>query len=258
MSAVRTLPTPTPWPTPPLSEKQSYEVVRGTMTDALQFNGQVVPVKWEPLAFAVEGELAALLVQEGDAVAAGALLAELAMPTLHEELAQAQLTLEQAQDALRIHENRLNFDLERAQLELQRAELLRDQAEAADETETSEDASGQDATVALRTIDVELATLRVAEIEAGADPTLERTVTQAQLAVEALERQVEDHRLRAPFAGVVVASIWKRCAACPNGPSRAQLSPRIPPLLSWPRLSHCASLCPAMHPAPPNSTWGKV
>ncbi len=194
-SPVQTLPTPTPWPTPPLSEQQSYTVVRGTMVDQLRFNGQVVPESWVPLAFQVSGELATLLVAEGDAVTEGALLAELAMPEINDALAQAELTLEQAQDALRIHENRLNFDLKRAQLALQRAQLLLDNALR----------DGDPDVVALLEIDVELAELRVAEIEAGTDPTLERTVTKAQLDVAALERQAEEHRVRAPFAGQIVA-----------------------------------------------------
>lgn len=194
-SAVQTLPTPTPWPTPPLSEKQTYEVVRGTMIDALRFNGQVVPVTWEPLAFQVEGELAFLTVKAGDQVSKGDLLAELSMPELSEELAQAQVTLEQAEDALLVHQNRLNFDLERARLELRRAELLLAQSQR-DEVEDE---------IALREVEVELAQLRIAEIEAGADPTLTRAVTKAQLTVDALERQIEEHRLVAPFAGQVVA-----------------------------------------------------
>ncbi|MBV7333646.1 efflux RND transporter periplasmic adaptor subunit [Chloroflexi bacterium TSY] len=194
----RALPTPTPWPTPASTVQETYTVQRGTMVDQFRLNGQVVPVIWEPLGFRVDGELAILYVEEGDPVEEGELLAELDMPDLLEAYEQAQLTLEQAQDALALHDRSLRFDRRRAELELRKAELLLEEA-----TQTTEE-SGNQSMVPLREIEVELAQVTLEEIEANLDPTLERAVTKAQLAVEALERQVEERRLRAPFAGHIV------------------------------------------------------
>ena len=194
-SPMQASPTPTPWPTPAVFEKTTYTVQRGTIADLFKLTGEVVPVIWEPIYFRVGGKLASLSVIEGDAVQPGDVLAELEMPALLEELNQAQLTLEQAQDRLLQHENSRNYALERARLELRRAEILLQRAgQTGDETE-----------IALQEIEVQLAELELQKVEADVDPTLARDVIKASLAVEALERQIEERRLRAPIAGQVVA-----------------------------------------------------
>lgn len=209
VAPVRALPTPTPWPTPASTVQETYTVQRGTMGDQFRLNGQVVPVIWEPLGFRVDGELATLYIEEGDIVEEGELLASWTCRSLLEAYEQAQLTLEQAQDALALHDKSLRFDRKRAELELRKAELLLEEAiQAADE-------SGSQSMVSLWEIEVELAQVTLEEIEANLDPTLERAVTKAQLAVEALNRQVEEHRLRAPFAGyVVVRCSFSSCPSC--------------------------------------------
>ncbi len=195
LSPVRTLPTPTPWPTPTVSAQATFTVQRGTLIDQVVFNGEVVPVTWAPLAFRVEGLLGAIHKLEGDDVKQGDLLAELEMPDLQEKLAQAQVTLEQAQDAQSTHDKQRQFDLQRAKLEQSKVELLLEQAKKA----------GDATTVKLQEIQVQLAQLAVQEVEANSDPTLTRNVTKSQLAVEALQRQVEDRQLRAPYTGTVIA-----------------------------------------------------
>ncbi|MCE7988004.1 MAG: hypothetical protein DYG89_43115 [Caldilinea sp. CFX5] len=195
LSPVRTLPTPTPWPTPTVAVQTTFTVQRATLLDEIEFNGEVAPLVWEPLSFRTEGALGAIYKLEGDTVATGDLLADLEMPDLTEALEQAQVALEQAQDNQASHERQQNFALQRAELEVRKAELLLAAAR-----------KDNDATaIQLQELEVQLAQLAVAEIEANVDPTLERTVTKAQLTVEALERQIEDRRLRAPFAGAVIA-----------------------------------------------------
>lgn len=195
LSPVRTLPTPTPWPTPTVATKTTYTVQRGTLIDQIQFSAEVAPLVWEPLSFRTQGALGAIYKLEGDAVVAGDLLAELEMPELLEAIEQAQVALEQAQDAQGSSERQHNFALERAELELRKAELRLEAVR-----------KGNDPTaISLQEIEVQLAQLTLEEIKSNLDPTLERTVAKAELEVAAIQRQIEDRRLRAPFAGTVIA-----------------------------------------------------
>lgn len=195
LAPVRTLPTPTPWPTPTVAARTLFTVERATLQDEIEFNGEVAPLVWEPLSFRTEGALGTIYKLEGDTVAEGDLLADLEMPDLIEALDQAQVALEAAQDSQTSQERRQTFARQRAELEVRKAELLLETARA-----------GNDETaVKLQELEVQLAQLALAEVEANVDPTLARAVTKAQLTVEALQRQMEDRRLRAPFAGAVIA-----------------------------------------------------
>lgn len=195
LSPVRTLPTPTPWPTPTVSARTLYTVERATLIDEISFNAEVAPLVWEPLSFRTQGALGAIYKLEGDTVAAGDLLAELEMPDLTEALQQAQVVLEQAQDRLAETERQRSFALQRAELELRKAEILLETVRR----------GGDPNAIQLQEISVQLAQLAVDEQKTAIDPALERTITQAQLEVEALQRQIEDRRLRAPFDGAVIA-----------------------------------------------------
>ena len=195
LAPVRAVPTPTPWPTPVLSVQKRYTVTRGTVEDRFQLVAEVAPLRWEPLAFAVDGKLGAVLVREGEEAEEGQILAELIMPDLLEQLEQARLDLSKNESVLWVYENEQSFNLERAQLEARRVELLLEQARNAGDTDQ----------IALQEVALELAQLNLNEVESRVDPSLVQAVARAQLAVTALERQVEEHRIRAPFSGQVVA-----------------------------------------------------
>lgn len=195
LAPVRTLPTPTPWPTPTVAAKTLFTVERATLQDQIEFNGEVAPLVWEPLSFRTEGALGTIYKLEGDTVAEGDLLAELEMPDLVEGLDQAQVALEAAQDSQASYEREQTFALQRAELAVQKADLLLAQART----------SNDETAVKLQELEVQLAQLTLDEVKANVDPSLARTVTKAQLAVDALQRQIEDRRLRAPFAGAVIA-----------------------------------------------------
>ena len=100
LAPVRAVPTPTPWPTPVLSEQKRYTVTRGTVEDRFQLVAEVAPLRWEPLAFAVDGKLGAVLVSEGEEAEEGQILAELIMPDLLEQLEQARLDLSKNESVL--------------------------------------------------------------------------------------------------------------------------------------------------------------
>ena len=116
--------TPTPWPTPTVSARTIYTVERGTLTDELQFRGEVAPLVWQPLSVRTQGALGVIHKLEGDSVAAGDLLAELEMLDLTEALQEAQVVLEQAQDNQLTNERRRSFAVQKAELELRMADRL--------------------------------------------------------------------------------------------------------------------------------------
>lgn len=108
-------PTPTPWPTPLVSEKSTYTVQRGTVVQRFLLSGQVVPVTWDALYFTVDGKLASLKVGDGIEVKQGDILAELDTTALNDQLAQAQISLEQAQDQYNQQGSSQRYALLRAQ-----------------------------------------------------------------------------------------------------------------------------------------------
>ena len=95
-----------------LSEQKRYTVTRGTVEDRFQLVAEVAPLRWEPLAFAVDGKLGAVLVSEGEEAEEGQILAELIMPGLLEQLEQARLDLSKNESVLWVYENEQSFNLE--------------------------------------------------------------------------------------------------------------------------------------------------
>ena len=65
--------------------------------DKIVAEAVIEPARWSELRFDVSGDVAEVTVQEGDAVAAGDLLARLATGDLERAVAQAELSLRQAQ-----------------------------------------------------------------------------------------------------------------------------------------------------------------
>jgi multidrug efflux pump subunit AcrA (membrane-fusion protein) len=262
-AAGRVAPTPTPWPTPIVSEKPTYTVQRGTVIQRFLLTGQVLPVVWDSLYFAVDGKLASLKVTEGSEVKAGDVLAELDSKTLNDQLVQAQISLDQAQDQFNqqatsqqyalqraqdnlrlaqitlqrlqrsaqqvapVQQDQAQKELERARLTLQRAQAEYDKvALRPDVGATPQAMALQQATldyqiaqdryklqtvgdldlqIAAQELQVHLAQLALNEIQDKNDPSLDRNLTKAKLQVDAIQRQIEDRRLRAPYAGRVIA-----------------------------------------------------
>ena len=122
----RSLPTPTPWPTLVVADKPLYVAATGTVTDSFKLTGQVVPSVSDRLAFTVDGRLARLSVTVGSLVSEGDVLAELETQDLREQLAQAQLTLDQAQEQLQQDEASRRYARARAELALQREQAKLD------------------------------------------------------------------------------------------------------------------------------------
>jgi multidrug efflux pump subunit AcrA (membrane-fusion protein) len=154
----RQSPEPTPWPTPIVPDKPTYVVQRGDLADRFTLRGQVAPVTWQPLYFAVDGRLAVLSVTVGSAVQQGDVLAELEARDLVDAHEQARLSLESAQDQLVQQEKTRSFALKRAQLDLRSQQLLLQEMRG-----TAERAGPIELAQAAAELDQARATLQVAQ-----------------------------------------------------------------------------------------------
>ncbi len=94
-------PTPTPVPVAVVPSKPLYRVERGTVIESVNFTARIAPVVEEQLSFRADGRVAMVAVNQGDMVKKGDVLAELEISDLLNQLAQAQINLEQAQLKLR-------------------------------------------------------------------------------------------------------------------------------------------------------------
>lgn len=116
-------------PTPVTVEKPTYTVQRGAVTKTAQLNGRVTPVQQQELFFRSDGFVKEVLVDSGDTVQAGDVLARLDEPERYQAdvaaaelaVAQAQAALEQARLDAPIHLAEAKNTLEQAALELQKA-----------------------------------------------------------------------------------------------------------------------------------------
>lgn len=72
-------------------------ITRGTLQDSIESSGNLIPAREMSLAFGISGQVAEILVAEGDTVTAGQSLARLDTTNLGFSVAKAEMSLEQAQ-----------------------------------------------------------------------------------------------------------------------------------------------------------------
>lgn len=123
--------TPTPIPTPIVPDKPIYVVERGAVVDQLEFTGRISPVEEQSLYFKTGGYIKRTLVERGDQVQAGELLAELEIDDLLKQMAQAEVNLNSAQLRLNEAEKGLERQTAQAELDLAAAQARLTQAEDA-------------------------------------------------------------------------------------------------------------------------------
>ena len=135
-SSAGTKATPTLVPTPVTVEKPVYTVQRGTVTRTVQLTGRVTPIQQQDLFFRSDGIVKEVLVQAGDPVQVGDVLARLDEPEQYQaDAAAAELAYVQAQRNL----EQVTFDtpvklaeakqaLEKARKELEKAQGSRGRA----------------------------------------------------------------------------------------------------------------------------------
>lgn len=122
--------TPTPLPTPVLSEKARYVVQQGTVQNALRFAGRIGALQEEELFFRSDGFVDRVNFAPGDRVEQGDVVAQLDVRALEAELARARLALRRAQTVLAQAQQEQERAVETAELELQRARAALQQTQA--------------------------------------------------------------------------------------------------------------------------------
>lgn len=116
---------------PVKSEKTTYTVRRGAITEQVTLRARFAPVRSEELFYRSDGRVRAVYVRPGDSVQAGQLLAELFTDEASSQVARARIARERAQVALELARHQLQFrtdaatqtEVKLAELDLQVAEL---------------------------------------------------------------------------------------------------------------------------------------
>ncbi len=172
------------------------------------FEGKLVPVSWLEQSFAIPGQVAEVLVQDGEDVEQGQVLARLVVP------ADVELTLARAQQELLSAQQALNGLKDGAELALAEQRLAvinaEKQVEVAQEKIDDEDSEENQATlvVAVARLEVAQAILNQLEKGDGVDPDLTEAaqlrLKTAEASLAAAEALRTSYELRATTVGTVV------------------------------------------------------
>lgn len=185
-----------------------------TLVSTLPTNGKVEPAEWQPVRADAPGLIEKLAVHEGQSVAEGAVIAELARPGVAAEIAAAQARVEQARADLAVVE-RGGRPAELAEIEssLLKQRTERDAAgrelEALQRLQARQAATGADVEAArtrVRQIDLEIEALdrRRKAIAAGQDKTASQArLREAEAALALARSRAAQSVIRAPIAGIV-------------------------------------------------------
>lgn len=170
------LATPTPIPTPIVPEKPIYTAQLGAVVNTIEFTARVSPLQEQSLFFRSGGFIDQVFVQRGQQVQAGAVLAQLEISDLQNQLAQAQVNLETAEIRLAQADQNRQDELAEALLSRERIEIQLAQAQA----------GGQSANIVSARIELENAQQRLADASYELQKSLDR-----EWEPEALRRQYE-------------------------------------------------------------------
>ncbi len=213
-----TQPTSTPIPTLAALAPTTYTVQRGDVQDNLDFQGRWLPRDQNALAFQTGGTVRRVLVQRGDAVTAGELLADLDLTSQENSLQSAELTLQQAQQGL--SGDSTTNSVADAEVQLANANLS---------LENARDSSPWQQTQSAK-LGVETAQRNLAEAQRRYDDLVSRpdspaaTVDQAYQGVLAAQEQVRSAQLTYQAAGQSWAQYQIQVKQAENGIASAQLA----------------------------------
>ncbi|MEM7331695.1 MAG: efflux RND transporter periplasmic adaptor subunit [Chloroflexota bacterium] len=191
---------PTPVPTSVAIAKQTYTVERGEVIKEIVLSGQVVPEIELSINFAMNGEVSEILVDRGDQVSEGDLIAVLNQDAINNELFLAESSLTVAQAQLTAVQNQIANNRRRAEIGFEQLQLRLDYLNSLVDGEPTPEQSLE---IGLVELDIELAELGISELSNDIDPALQAAVDQAQLRVDELNAMLENSQLVAPFDGVV-------------------------------------------------------
>ena len=188
--------TPTPIPTPVPLPKTVHRIERGDIVDSVTLLGLVDSERRVNLSFRIGGRLNGFLVEPGDMVETGQLLAELDVGFLPHELAKAQKQLEIAQLRLHAAQGAKALALAGAQAALDLGRLGLEQAGS----------GAEEADIARMELAVAAAETKLTLLADQHDREIALYQAEAELKaidVEMLQDRIEQAQLLAPFDGVV-------------------------------------------------------
>ena len=188
--------TPTPIPTPVPLPKTVHRIERGDIVDSVTLLGLVDSERRVNLSFRIGGRLNGFLVEPGDSVETGQLLAELDVGFLPHELAKAQKQLEIAQLRLHAAQGAKALALAGAQAALDLDRLGLEQAGS----------GAEEADIARMELAVAAAETKLTLLADQHDREIALYQAEAELKaidVEMLQDRIEQAQLLAPFDGVV-------------------------------------------------------
>lgn len=199
------------------------KVKRETLVSVLSTNGKVEPFEWQVVRAERAGLVSSLAVQEGQSVAAGAVLAGLSDPSLKTELVSAESRLAEARAALvpiadggraaelaEIDSSLTRTRFDRQEAEKERAVLARlVEKQAATRAElTAAEARVRQADLALDS----LAKRRAALVGKSDRAIAEARIRDAEAALTQLQQRAALSTIRSPLAGVVYQLAVRRGA----------------------------------------------
>jgi HlyD family secretion protein len=124
--------TPTAVPTPVISEKPTYTVQRGTVTQVVNLTGRVMPSKQQDLSFRTGGYVHDVFFKQGDQVKAGDVIARLdGLERYQADIASAQLAVDQATYDLQTFQQQAPLKAAQAYQDMVQAKAALDQAQSA-------------------------------------------------------------------------------------------------------------------------------
>lgn len=110
----------------PKEEETKYEVKRGTVTDKIQFLGNIAPIEEKNLFFRKDGIVRNVFVEEQEWVKKGDILAELEMADLDSQIMEARVNVEKAQLRLEEAQDKVLATAEaETQLEIKKLQLMK-------------------------------------------------------------------------------------------------------------------------------------
>ncbi len=197
-------PTPTPLPQVVSYEQAVFTVERGSIVDQKDLTAEVVPGRQDDLFFKTSGFITRVTVTSGNTFKKGAVLAEMQVDDLINQLQQANIDLEVAQADLTKNKAQHEFDVQKSQ-----TDVLIAQKNVAMAQLNLADAKGADWSRAKLELEIAQANETLAEqalklASTDVSTYLEQAVKRSQLAVDRLNGLISERQVIAPYDGVVL------------------------------------------------------
>jgi multidrug efflux pump subunit AcrA (membrane-fusion protein) len=194
-------PAPLALPTPQASaavSRQTYTVARGDVVEQAAYPGRVTLADQRELFFGATGRVEEILVNSGDFVVSGTVVAQLDLRGLEFNLERALITqdlatqrAQNAATALELQRLTREYDLQVAKIRLEQLKSRRNPDAIA---------------TAIQEIAVRQAELALQQLDFGVDPSITAEVARAEIGLNEVQANIQDSQIVAPLDGQVLFS----------------------------------------------------